>query len=239
MNARSHPVAPDTSSVVARLSALAPLNGSELEALEMATRSRRNVSAHHDLIEEGSPVAEPAILLSGWVGRSRIFPDGRRQILSLLVPGDLIGVCRQRNPIAATGMVALTPVVLCPAPSPEPGSGLAEAYAQSGAIEEFHLFRQIARLGRLSAYERMTDLLLELCTRLSAVNLGAPDQFPMPLTQEVLADLLGLTSVHVNRTLQTLRREGLLELRSGVARLKDAERLGELVDYRPARVSAI
>jgi CRP-like cAMP-binding protein len=84
----------------------------------------------------------------------------------------------------------------------------------------------------------MADLLLELANRLSAVGLGAPDNFPMPLTQETLADLLGLTSVHVNRTLQTLRREGLLELRSGVARLKDAESLTHLVDHRLARVSA-
>jgi CRP-like cAMP-binding protein len=238
MNARSPSIAAP-SSIAARFGRLARLAPGELEALESAMRNGRNVRAHQDLIEEGSPVGDASILLAGWVGRARIFPDGRRQILSLLVPGDLIGVCRQTSPLAATGMVTLTPVILGPAPAPRsPQSGLAEAYARSGAMEEFYLFRQIARLGRLSAYERMTDLLLELSNRLSQVGLGTPDAFPMPLTQEMLADLLGLTSVHVNRTLQALRREGLLELRSGVARLKDAARLVELVDHRPAAVSA-
>lgn len=239
MGARSEPVAPDTASVLARLNALAPLDQDDLRALKLAVCSRRTVGSNYELVEEGSPVGEPSILLSGWIGRSRLFPDGRRQILSLLVPGDLLGVCRQTNPLAATGMVTLTPAILCPAPTARPGSDLAEAYARSGAIEEFHLFRQIARLGRLSAYERTTDLLLELCNRLAAVKLGTAEEFPMPLTQEVLADLLGLTSVHVNRTLQTLRREGLLELRSGVARLKDAGRLAELVDHRPASICGL
>jgi len=238
MNGRA-PITAEPSSIAARLASLARLDRDEMEAVEAATRNRRSVGAHQELIEEGSPACEPAILLSGWVGRARIFPDGRRQILSLLVPGDLIGVCRQTHPLAATGMVTLTPVMLCPAPTPRsPQSGLAEAYARSGAVEEFHLFRQIARLGRLSAYERMADLLLELAHRLSVVDLGMPGDFPMPLTQEVLADLLGLTSVHVNRTLQTLRREGLLELHGGVARLKDAARLADLVDHRIARISA-
>jgi CRP-like cAMP-binding protein len=189
-------------------------------------------------MSEGRAVTEPSILLSGWACRTRIFSDGRRQILSLLLPGDLIGVHRQSRPMAATGITALTDVTLCPAPRPQPDQpGLAEAYARSGAVEEFYLFRQIARLGRLSAYERVLDLLLETRDRLSIVGLGAADGFPMPLTQEALADTLGLTSVHVNRTLQTLRREGLLDLRSGVARLTDIDRLMRMIDYRPAIVS--
>lgn len=75
--------------------------------------------------------------------------------------------------------------------------------------------------------------------RLALAGLASDDSLPMPLTQESLADALGLTSVHVNRTLQLMRREGLIDLRSGMARLYDPERLRGLVDYRPARVSAL
>src|SRR4051812_34279695 len=81
-------------SFAARLSRLAPLDAEELLALSVAEKNTRKIAAHRDIIAEGDPVTEPSILLSGWACRSRIFPDGRRQILSLLLPGDLIGVCR-------------------------------------------------------------------------------------------------------------------------------------------------
>ena len=84
----------------------------------------------------------------------------------------------------------------------------------------------------------MADFLLEMRDRLAAAGLGSSDRFPLPVTQEAMADLLGLTSVHINRTLQALRRDGLLELRSGVARLGDVDRLAELADYRPAVIAA-
>jgi CRP-like cAMP-binding protein len=223
--------------VASRLSQFAPLDAGELRALAAAEASPRTVAAHREIIEEGQPVTGPSIVLSGWAARCRIFADGRRQILGLLLPGDLIGVCRQNNPIAATGVIALTEVVLCPAPHPDSvDAPLAEAYARSGALEEYFLFRQIARLGRLNARERMVDLLLEIRDRLAAVGLASVDGFPLAMTQEMLADSLGLTSVHVNRTLQMLRRDGFLDLRAGVARLKNLDRLAKLSDHRTATV---
>lgn len=79
---------------------------------------------------------------------------------------------------------------------------------------------------------------MEMQERLAFVGLSAADQFPLPLTQEMLADALGLTSVHVNRTLQAIRRDGLLTLRGGMMSLPDRARLEKLVDYKPARVSS-
>jgi CRP-like cAMP-binding protein len=220
-----------------RLAALAPLDGAELAVLAEAARDRRRIPVHREIVGEGRPIAQASILLSGWAYRIRQFADGRRQVLGFLLPGELIGMCRQSRPLASTSILAATEVTLCPAPTSEPGSALAEAYAVSGAIEEHYLMRQIARLGRLNAYERVVDWLLEIRERLAAAGLTQGEYFPVPMTQEVLADALGLTSVHVNRTLQTLRREGVLELRSGTARLNDRERLKSLVEYRPAQVT--
>jgi len=105
------------------------------------------------------------------------------------------------------------------------------------AVEQACLFRHVARLGWLDAYERLADLLLEFGERLSSAGLAVGGSFPMPLTQEMLADALGLTSAHVNRTLQLMRREGVLDLRGSMVTLLDADRLRSRVDYRPVAVA--
>lgn len=135
-------------------------------------------------------------------------------------------------------ITAITEVTLCHVPPhAQAGPGLRTAYAMSRALEEVYLFRQIARLGRLSAYERFVDWVTEMRERLSLVGLASPHGFPVPLTQELMADALGLTSVHVNRTLQLMKREGLMEMRSGYLTLTDPQRLGQLADCRPTVVS--
>lgn len=225
------------SGAISRLAALGRLGAEEVAGLAEGLREARQVRANSELTSEGGKIANAHILLTGWACRVRYFGDGRRQFLSFLLPGDLIGMCRQSNPLASTSVVTATSVTLCRAPPAPHGSALAEAYAVSGALEEYYLFRHIARLGRLNAYERMIDWMLEMHERMGAAGLAVGDSFPLPMTQEVLADALGLTSVHVNRTLQTLRREGLLELRSGQARLINRAALAELVEYRPAKVN--
>jgi CRP-like cAMP-binding protein len=224
---------------IRRLATLAPLNHEALAALEMAAAHAERVPAHREIVGEGKNALQPSIVLSGWACRMRLFSDGRRQILSFLLPGELIGMCDQPEPLSATTIVAMTEMTLCRAPAREAAEGLAQIYAMSRALEEYYLFRQIARIGRMSAYERLLDWLLEMRERLALSGLASDDSLPMPLTQEGLADALGLTSVHVNRTLQLMRREGLIDLRGGMARLHDPERLRGLVDYRPARVSGL
>jgi len=219
-----------------RLMSLARLSESERGVLA-DVEGRRRAPIHREIQVEGKPVGEPMILLSGWACRTRTFSDGRRQILSLLLPGDLVSYAFGPDAVAVTTAIALTEGVLAPAPAPAEGGGLARAYAAAAALEEVYLYRQIARLGRLSAYERLADWLLETRDRLALAGLTAGDSFPMPLTQEALADLLGLTSVHINRTLQSMRRDGALDLRGGTARLSEPRQLADLVDYRPAAIN--
>ena len=227
---------------VTRLAALAPLDGEDMAALlTAAAGSARRIPARREVLGEGQPVPQAQILLSGWACRVQMLTDGRRQIVSLMLPGDLIGMCRQRDPLASSAILALTDVATCLAPEPregQRGSGLAEAYALSGALDEAYLLRNITRLGRLSAYERTADLLLEIHERLTLAGIANGNMFPMPLTQEMLADALGLTSVHVNRTLQTMRRDGSVSLRAGTAVLSDPARLASMVDHRPLRVTS-
>jgi CRP-like cAMP-binding protein len=225
------------SPAIARLSSLASLTEDEMDILRVAEKSRQCVPPRGEIVVEGLPVREASIILSGWACRVRHFPDGRRQILGLLLPGDLLGLCRQRDPLAVTNIVALTEVILCPAPDATGRDGLAEAYAVSGALDEAYLFRQIARLGRLSAPERIADWLLEIRDRLTIARVADGSSLPMPITQEALADTLGLTSVHVNRTLQTMRRDQLIEWHGGMVRLPEPEALISLIDYSPVAVT--
>jgi CRP-like cAMP-binding protein len=228
---------PHMAALSTRLSRLVGLDTAEVEALRAAEREQRRSPARRELIAEGEPLRDRRALLSGWACRQRILSDGRRQTLGFLLPGDLIGVCHHSNPLASTSILAITDVIMCPAPTAAPESGLAEAYARSAALEEHYFLSHITRLGRLDASERLADWLLETQERLALVGLPASDQFPLPLTQEMLADALGLTSVHVNRTLQAMRRDDLLTLRGGMISFSDRDRLEKMVDYRPARVS--
>ena len=96
---------------------------------------------------------------------------------------------------------------------------------------------QVVRVGRRTAYERMCHLLLELHHRLSLVGLAQDWRFPMPLTQEILADATSLSIVHVNRTLTQLRREHLVEIRQGHVTLLEPAELISIADFRPPEPS--
>ena len=233
MNIAARLHSPLSAAAITRLDGLASLSDGDLAALRDAEIGRRRFAAHREIQGEGKVAGEPLLLLSGWAARVRTFSDGRRQILSLVLPGDLIAQPHQADAPAPASVIALSEVAVLPAPAAPSGTGLARAYAAAAALDATHLYRQIARLGRLSAYERLADWLLEIRDRLAAAGLTNGNSFPMPLTQEVLADTLGLTSVHINRTLQSMRRDGVLDLRSGTARLADPQHLAALVDYRP------
>ena len=119
-----------------------------------------------------------------------------------------------------------------------PLPALAQAYAVSHALEEAYLLAQITRLGRLNALERLADVMLELRERLALSGLVRGDTFDMPLTQEMLADVLGLTPVHINRMVQQARRQDWLEWRAKRVTIKDTAALASKVGRTPARVQA-
>ena len=219
-------------SVIARLDALRPLSPREKALIEGLAGRTRSVEAGACLMEEGDPIAVPIYVLAGWGCRQRMLPDGRRQIVSFVLPGEGSGLCRRPRPLAFTSTVALTALVVTDAsPMLDEASpvavGLSDALLRAAALDEHRLISQVVRLGRQTAYERFCSLLLELGERLEEVGLGDRDDFELPVTQEVLADALGLSVVHVNRTLQQLRRNGLIALSAGRVRVLDPQRMRE------------
>lgn len=222
-----------------RLRKLAAISETEAARLHEGIRRCRAVGARRDILLEGEPIVNPTIIVSGWACRSRLLADGRRQILGFLLPGDVVGMCRQPDPIAVSAVSAITAVTICDAPMVEGQrgeGGLAAAYAISAALEEAYLLNHITRLGRQTAYERLAHLMLEFWERLGQAGIAVGNRFQMPLTQEYLGDTLGLTSVHINRTLQQLRREHMLEAANGFVTLLEPDALAAVADYKPARV---
>jgi CRP-like cAMP-binding protein len=220
-----------------RLQSLAPLDAGARAAVEAAIQKAQSVSPHSEIIAEGETIQGQKLIVSGWVARVRQLSDGRRQILGFLLPGELIGVCHQPEPLAVSTVVALSDAMICTAPSARISHELARAYAISHALDEAQLLASIMRLGRLDAYERIIDLLLEFNERLALSGLATGGNFALPLTQEIMADALGLTAVHVNRMLQRARNNGELTWRGGQVALRDPATLAEAIGHQPARVS--
>jgi CRP-like cAMP-binding protein len=221
--------------ILRRLRTLANLSEADTELIRGLTERRERHGPGEQLTAEGEAAGRPRFVVSGWACRQRLMPDGRRQIFSLLLPGDGFGFASRP---ALSSVVALTALETVDASAIQDAvrrgaaPGLARALAGAELLEDSLLLDHAVRLGRLTAFERVAHFLLELQQRLEITGLGDRQRFPLPLTQEMLADTLGLSIVHVNRTLQQLRRAGLIELRSGVAILLQPDSMARICDYR-------
>ncbi len=226
--------------VLKRLRALTSISESDEVLIREAGERREQHGPGEELIVEGQPIRRRRFVVAGWAACQRMLPDGRRQIFRFVLPGDTIGF--QDAPHALWSVVALTALEtadsesVLAATAEDRAPGLARAIAKGKIHDQQLLLDHMVRLGQQTAFERVAHLLLELQSRLEVVGLGDGRRFPLPLTQEVLADALGLSIVQVNRTLQQLRRERLIELRSGVAILLQPEALSGIADYEPPRL---
>ena len=235
----------DPGIIIRRLSQYAEFLPEELAILnEMGGRTEK-LPPGSELVMESEPLNRPRLVLSGWACRFRTLADGRRQIFEFILPGDLYGLCHRPQAIALTSAVTLTPCVIADASAlgeavldrPHDYPGLAAACATTASLDEAYLFNQLMRVGRQTAYERLAHLFLEVAYRLRVVGLADGERLSMPLTQEIIADAMGLSVVHLNRTLQQLRRDKLIEFKNGSVKLLQPEKLASIGDFRVPRVT--
>ncbi|WP_174292216.1 Crp/Fnr family transcriptional regulator [Sphingomonas bacterium] len=221
-----------------RLRGLNPLGPREIELVLSLGEQPKHHAAGTTICphEDGSP--HPRLIIGGWACRPRVMLDGRRQMLGLLLPGDMMGDRGERRPLALNPVIALTPLrtigvgplVQAVRTCPDDYPGLTRALTAIDRAEETALLDHIVRLGCQSARQRICHLLLELYQRLSAIGFVHNDAYPMPLTQDTLGEALGLSLVHVNRVVSQLRRERLVLIRNGVVTIEDFPRLALLAD---------
>jgi CRP-like cAMP-binding protein len=181
----------------------------------------REVGAREDVITQGDRTGGVKLLLDGFACRYKTLEDGRRQIVAYFVPGDLcdLRVFILKRMDHSIGAIAPSRVATI---SPENVLKLTDSYPTltralwwSTLVEEAILREWIVNIGQRNALERMAHLFCELLYRFRAVGLNQGLSCTLPLTQTELAETLGLSSVHVNRTLQALRRKKLITLDGG------------------------
>ncbi len=236
---------PDRPSAMALLSKLHGLLGlTEQEAYYLGSipADMLALKPRDEILTGGEPCRWLFVARSGWSIYYKLLPDGRRQIVQFVLPGDIVDLHALFQMETPCSLAALTAAEFARIDAARLGDlyfrypRLAAALAWMAARDRAMLMEQVVRLGRKTAYERLAHLLLELHQRLVGVGLAAGDGFRLPVTQDELADALGLSLVHVNRTLQRLRRENLLRLDNQRVDLLDRERLAEIAGYEPARL---
>ena len=211
-----------------RLEAFTRLSQDDAASLNrLALRTVREVRPRRDLIREGDSPRAVFAAVEGWGCRYKALPDGRRQILAFLIPGDIfdlnIFILKELDhsigaittfKVAEIGSDEIEDVMLS---HPRLTKALWwDGLAQASIQREWTL-----NLGQRTAIERVSHLLCEMFLRLEVVGLTDGNSCDFPLTQVDLADATGLTAVHVNRTLQELRKQGLIELQSRTLTIPD------------------
>ncbi len=220
-----------------RLPAIRPNTSDEIDFIQRQKTAEVSYRAGALLVQEGQRAERLFTLLSGWAFRFKALPDGRRQILNFLLPGDLIGLQGRLFDEAPHGVEALSAVTLCAFTRENTFDVFREypalAYDLTWlcAHEERLIDEGLLSVGRRTALERVAVLIAHLWSRARQLALVSDGLLPFPLTQAHIADALGLSAVHTNRTLQVLRKRKLLVLANGVLSGVDEAALKRLARY--------
>jgi len=198
------------------------------------------VAAGTSFLEQGAGSERLFSVLGGWAFRYKTLPDGRRQILNYALPGDFVGLQASVLDKMEHSVEALTDMVLCIFPRERlwelyrDHATLAFDMTWLAAREEQILDENLLSVGRRTALERIAYLLLHLFTRARHLGLGAGNAVPFPLTQQHIADTLGMSLVHTNKTLQRLRRSKAVRWDRTALHVLDESALRRIAQYDAA-----
>jgi len=230
--------------LIRQLERFTALSLEEKLALRSAGLPPRRLRAHCDLTREDEPAGMINMLLAGFACRYAVLPNGRRQILSYLLPGDFcdLRACvleRMDQSIGTLTAVKLASFTRADVANlsrrfPQVARGL----ALLAAAQEATARQWLLNLGRRTAFERVAHLLCEIFTRLQSVGLTMGTTCELPLTQTDLADALALSPVHVNRTLMEMRRKRLATFAHHQLAINDFEALQRAAGFKPGYLDA-
>jgi CRP/FNR family transcriptional regulator, anaerobic regulatory protein len=226
-----------------RTEAFTPVKTDTLEFIEAFRSGTTRVNAGATIVHEQQPNGKLFTLYSGWAFRYKSLSDGRRQILNFLLPGDLVGLQQEFSDSAMYGVEAVTDVSLCVFPRdglwelfrkhPELGYDVTWLSARGEGVVDDNL----VTTGRRNATERVAMLLMHLYRRMQRLGLEEKDAdgqggtVEWPINQQHIADMLGLSLVHTNKTLRRLLHLGLHDIQNGRLRLLNTKALERVADY--------
>ena len=228
-----------SAALVAKLDHLYPLPQSDLDTLLGAFSATIDFREDRDIVTEGDRPTQCSLLLEGFVQRYKILADGRRQILSFHFPGDIFDTQSFLLDVMDHSVAALTPARIAIVTHAtlreitECHPRIARALWKE-TLADAAMFRQwLTSAGRRTAYQRISHLVCEVYVRQLAINMAGRLSMQWPITQVEIADALGLSHVHINRTLQEMRRDGLIRLRGTSLDILDWSALRNAGEFDP------
>ncbi|WP_027172099.1 helix-turn-helix domain-containing protein [Methylobacterium sp. 10] len=224
---------------VRKLESHAALSDAERAVLERISARPRTVPAHTDLVREGDKPDGVFLVMDGFVCRQKHQPTGQSQIMAYLLPGDfgeldvalLDEIDHTLTTVSSCRIVHIAPETIAELMRDHPG--IARALRVSKLVDEATLREWLVNVGCRSALSRMAHLFCELLTRMKAVGHAGEDNCVLPLTQTVLGNTIGITTVHVNRILQGMRHQELITLKRGRLTVLDLPRLKRIATFKP------
>ncbi len=225
---------------LAKIEARSTLSAEEREVVLALPVTPRQMQANRDVVRLGEQVEHACLVADGYVARFAQLEDGSRQIVSLHIAGDMVDLYSLMLPAVPTPLVTLTPVTLLQIPHAVLRSlafrhpGLAAAFWRECVVDGNIVAQWLVNVGRRDARGRLAHLLCELAVRSNHIGRFRRGRFPLPVTQEQIADALGLTSVHVNRMIQSLRGEGLVQMSQREMIILDWQGLQHAGEFDPA-----
>ena len=232
-----HTSTPCTQCPLREIGAFSANTETEIEFIQRIRKRQIRIAAGATLFREGDDGQELFTLVSGWAFRYRALSDGRRQILNFLLPGDFIGLQHQLGLCHPHSVETLTDATLCVFPSER----LWDLYRNHPALgfditwlcanEQLIVDENLVSVGRRSAIERIAMLLIHLYKRAERIGLVEPDGLLLPLNQQHIADAVGLSLVHTNKTLKRLHTAGFYTLKDGCLKLTNPAALARMADY--------
>jgi CRP/FNR family transcriptional regulator len=204
---------------------------------QIGWQTHKRVQAHKNIKSTGEQTDRVYVICDGWAFRFAQLPDGRKQILSILIPGDLVTPTRLFEDTVRLSVQAMTNVRYCGYSRSMLRArlthdlALLDAWAKVMLAERRWNIGLVIDLGSRSADERIAHLILALRTRLERRGMTVGDSLPFPLSQRLIAEATGLSTEHVSRVLGRFRSEGLIENAKGIMRVLDPsslQRIGAL-----------
>jgi CRP-like cAMP-binding protein len=225
--------------LIRKLEQFAKLSDRNRQVLEDASREVKVFGPRQDIITEDDKPDNVHLILEGWAARYKVLANGDSSIMAYLIPGDLCDVHvtlldQMDHSIGtlSTCRIAFIPrermnEIMC-------GDWqLSRAIWWSILVDEAILREWLVTVGHRPADKRLAHFICEMLLRSKAVGLADDDGFDLPVTQEELGDTMGLSTVHVNRTFQELRRQGLITSKGRRISVDDVDRLFEFADFNP------
>lgn len=228
---------PFIAAMARKLSRRSPVGEADVAALTALPFRMQTFDRAAYIVREGKPADRTCLIVSGFAYRQKVAKSGGRQILSVHLPGDFVGLEGALLDVADHNVQALTRCEIAIVPRADLRAMLCEHPALALAlwvetVIDASIFRErILNIGRRDARGRLAHLLCEFARRLEILGLAEQQSYELPMTQEELADATGLTPVHVNRVLRDFDRSGLIRRVNRVVTILDWDQLCAIADF--------